>query len=314
MNPDPIPYAHQDISQTDVEAVVRVLRGDWLTQGPSVPAFEQAVAQSCGAAHAVAVNSATSALHLACLALGVTAGDVVWTTPMTFVASANCARYCGATVDFVDIDPCTWCMSAEQLRVKLAYARGTGRPLPKVVIPVHFAGQSCDMMRIRQLSEEYGFRIIEDASHAIGGTYGRAPVGSCAYSDITVFSFHPVKIMTTGEGGMALTNSTELAERMGRWRTHGITRDPARFARPSDGPWYYEQIDLGFNYRMTDIQAALGHSQLSRLQEFVDRRNVLAEQYDAAFATLERRLLDRVLHGVDHADPAPMPEIGRAHV
>ena len=281
-----IPYGRQDISQADIDAVIGVLRSDWLTQGPAVPAFESAVAARCGAARAVAVNSATSALHVACLALDVGPGDTVWTSPNTFVASANCARYCGASIDFVDIDPHTWCMSVEALSQKLAGAKTTRAPLPKVVIPMHFAGQSCDMAAIARLAKEYGFRIIEDASHAIGGSYKHEPVGSCRYSDIAVFSFHPVKIITTGEGGMALTNDTSLADRMARLRNHGITRDPGEMNRSSDGPWYYEQIELGFNYRMTDIQAALGLSQLNRLNTFVQRRNELAQRYDEAFADM----------------------------
>ena len=282
-----IPYARQSISEADIAAVVAVLRGDWLTQGPAVPAFEAAVAEKCGARHAVAVNSATSALHLACLALDVGAGDLVWTTPNTFVASANCARYCGAAVDFVDIDPQSWTMSPGALAEKLAQARASGGQLPKVVIPVHYAGMSCDMAAISALAAEYGFGIIEDASHAIGGMLGDTAVGSCRYSDIVVLSFHPVKIITTGEGGMALTNREELAERMARLRTHGILQgDSARVTQHPAGPRLYKQVELGFNYRMTDVAAALGLSQMSRLDEFVERRNVLAERYNAAFADL----------------------------
>jgi UDP-4-amino-4,6-dideoxy-N-acetyl-beta-L-altrosamine transaminase len=286
MNESPIPYGRHDVSRADIDAVVEVLRSDWLTQGPVVPAFERAVAERCGARHAVAVNSATSALHLACLALDVGPGDTVWTSPNTFVATANCARYCGAAVDFVDIDPRTWCMSADALRQKLVQATASRASLPKVVIPVHFAGQSCDMAAIAKLATEYGFRIIEDASHAIGGSYESRPVGGCHYSEIAVFSFHPVKIMTTGEGGMALTNSAAIAERIERLRAHGITRDPTKMTRTSDGPWYYEQIELGFNYRLTDIQAALGLSQLSRLNASVERRNELAKRYEDRFAQL----------------------------
>jgi UDP-4-amino-4,6-dideoxy-N-acetyl-beta-L-altrosamine transaminase len=248
------------------------------------------VAARSKAAHAVAVNSATSALHLACLALRVGPGDQVWTSPITFVASANCARYCGADVDFVDIDPGHWCMSVERLAEKLARHRAAGRTLPKVVIPVHLSGQSCDMRAISGLGREYGFRIIEDASHAIGGAYlDGSVVGDCRYSDITVFSFHPVKIITTAEGGMALTNDSALLERMARLRTHGITRDPEQMARTPEGGWYYEQLDLGFNYRMTDLQAALGLSQLSRIDGFVRRRNELAQRYDAALEGLPIR-------------------------
>jgi len=274
-----IPYGRQDISEADIQAVVEVLRSDFLTQGPTVPAFEKAVAGYCRAEHAVAVNSATSALHIACLALEVGPGDWVWTSPITFVASANCALYCGAQVDFVDIDPRTYNLSVERLAGKLALAEKSGC-LPKVVIPVHLCGQPCDMAGIRALGQRYGFKIIEDASHAIGGKYRGEPIGNVRYSDITVFSFHPVKIITTGEGGMALTNDSELAKRMARLRSHGITRDAAEMTHAPDGPWYYQQIELGFNYRMTDFQAALGLSQMQRLDEYVSKRHTLAARYD----------------------------------
>ena len=280
-----IPYGRQDINQADIDAVVNVLRSDFLTQGPVVPAFENAVAMHCGVRHAVAVNSATSALHIACLALGVGNGDLVWTSPITFVASANCARYCGAAVDFVDIDPLTYNMSVECLRSKLEGAQKIGK-LPKVVIPVHLCGQSCDMAAIHELGQQYGFKIIEDASHAIGGTYRREPVGNCRFSDITVFSFHPVKIITTGEGGMAVTNDDKLASHMARLRTHGITRDPAEMTHEPDGPWYYQQLELGLNYRLTDIHAALGLSQMKRLEEFVETRNQIANRYTKMLAHL----------------------------
>nr|VFJ59051.1 MAG: UDP-4-amino-4,6-dideoxy-N-acetyl-beta-L-altrosamine transaminase [Candidatus Kentron sp. FM]VFJ65659.1 MAG: UDP-4-amino-4,6-dideoxy-N-acetyl-beta-L-altrosamine transaminase [Candidatus Kentron sp. FM]VFK17049.1 MAG: UDP-4-amino-4,6-dideoxy-N-acetyl-beta-L-altrosamine transaminase [Candidatus Kentron sp. FM] len=280
-----IPYARQDIDQADIDAVVEILRSDFLTQGPVVPRFEQAIADCCGTAHAIATSSATSALHLACLALGVGPGDRVWTSPITFVASANCARYCGARVDFVDIDPRTYNMNAERLAEKLVRAKATDT-LPKVVIPVHFAGQSCDMAAIHELSRQYHFRLIEDAAHAIGGRYRDEPIGSCRYSDITVFSFHPVKIITTGEGGMALTNDPALARRMARLRGHGITRDPAEMTHDPDGPWYYQQLELGFNYRMTDIQAGLGISQMARLGAFVARRHEIARYYDEALEGL----------------------------
>jgi len=280
-----IPYGRQDISETDIQAVVDVLRSDFLTQGPAVPAFENAVADYCGAGHAVTVNSATSALHIACLALGVGKGDVVWTSPITFVASANCALYCGADVDFVDIDPRTYNLSTERLAEKLAQAEKSGR-LPKVVIPVHLCGQPCDMAGIHALSQRYGFKIIEDASHAIGGKYKGEPIGNCRYSDITVFSFHPVKIITTGEGGMALTNDAQLVKRMQLLRSHGITRDTADMTHAPDGPWYYQQIELGFNYRMTDLQAALGLSQMQRLGEFVTRRHVIAKRYEQLLSAL----------------------------
>lgn len=276
-----IPYGRQDINQADIDAVSEVLRSDFLTQGPVVPAFEKAVASYCDAAHAVAVNSATSALHIACLALGVGQGDRVWTTPITFVASANCALYCGAEVDFVDIDPLTYNMSVERLAEKLAQARNTGK-LPKVVIPVHLCGQSCDMIGIFALSREYGFKIIEDASHAIGGRYRDEPIGNCRYSAIAVFSFHPVKIITSGEGGMALTNDAHLARQMKLLRSHGISSDASDMqSRPPEEIWNYQQLALGFNYRMTDIHAALGLSQLRRLDEFVARRQALAKRYDA---------------------------------
>jgi UDP-4-amino-4,6-dideoxy-N-acetyl-beta-L-altrosamine transaminase len=274
-----IPYGRQNISQVDIDAVVEVLRSDFITQGPVVPGFERAIASYVGAAHAVAVNSATSALHIACLALGVGPGDCVWTSPITFVASANCARYCGADVDFVDIDPRTFNLSVPRLAEKLEQARRAGT-LPKVVIPVHLSGQSCDMQAIHALSLEYGFRILEDASHAIGASYRGEKVGSCRYSDITVFSFHPVKIITTGEGGMAVTNDLDLVKRMARLRSHGITRYPSEMTSQPDGSWYYEQIELGFNYRMTDLQAALGLSQLQRLDEFVAERHLIAQRYE----------------------------------
>ena len=274
-----IPYGRQDITEADINAVVDVLRSDWLTQGPMVPRFEEAVANYCGAAHSVAVNSATSALHIACLALGLGPGDWLWTSPVTFVASANCGLYCGAKVDFVDIDPGTYNMCTEALAGKLREAEKAGR-LPKVVVPVHLTGQSCDMAAIHELSRQYGFKIIEDASHAIGGGYRGEPVGNCRYSDIAVLSFHPVKIITTAEGGMALTNNSEVAARMQRLRTHGITREPDFMRRETDGPWYYEQIELGFNYRMTDLQAALGLSQLARLDAYVARRRELAQRYN----------------------------------
>ncbi len=274
-----IPYGRQDINQSDIDAVVSVLRSDFLTQGPAVPAFEKSIVDYCAAEHAVAVNSATSALHIACLALGVGNGDIVWTTPITFVASANCALYCGATVDFVDINPRTYNISVESLAEKLAVAEKAGK-LPKVLIPVHLCGQPCDMESIYVLSQKYGFKIIEDASHSIGGKYKDEPIGNCRYSDITVFSFHPVKIITTGEGGMAMTNDAQLAKRMQLLRSHGITRDEKEMTHSSDGPWYYQQIDLGYNYRMTDIQAALGLSQMQRLDEFVSMRHAIAKRYD----------------------------------
>jgi UDP-4-amino-4,6-dideoxy-N-acetyl-beta-L-altrosamine transaminase len=289
-----IPYGRQDISDDDIAAVVAVLRSDFLTQGPAIPEFERSVLSASGAQHAVACNSATSALHIACLALGVGPGDLVWTVPNTFVASANCARYCGADVDFVDIEPGTWNISVPALEEKLHSASKAGR-LPKVVIPVDFAGQPCDLAAIRVLADQYGFRILEDASHAIGASYQDAPIGS-RYADIVIFSFHPVKIVTTAEGGVAVTNDAELAARMARLRTHGITRDPDEMAGASEGPWYYEMIELGWNYRMTDVQAALGTSQMRRLHQLVTRRRELAARYDAMLAdsglSLPRRTPD----------------------
>lgn len=274
-----IPYGRQDVTQADIDAVVEVLKSDFLTQGPCVPRFEQAVAKYCHAEHAVALSNATAALHMACLALGVSDGDWLWTSPVTFVASANCGLYCGAKVDFVDIDPHTYNLCPVALERKLTKARSEGC-LPKVIVPVHLCGQPCDMAAIHALSEEYGFRIVEDASHAVGGTYRGEPIGNGRYSDITVFSFHPVKIITTAEGGLALTNSKELADRMALLRSHGITRDSSLMSRAPDGPWYYEQVDLGFNYRMTELQGALGLSQLARLDDYVLERHRLAERYD----------------------------------
>jgi UDP-4-amino-4,6-dideoxy-N-acetyl-beta-L-altrosamine transaminase len=280
-----IPYGRQSIDQTDIDAVVRILRSEMLTQGQAVPSFEQAMAGRVGARHAVAVNSATSALHIACLALGLGPGDVLWTAPNTFVASANAGRFCGADVSFVDIDRRTFLMDADALEAKLVRTAHSGR-LPKIVMPVHFAGQCCDMARIANLARRFGFRVLEDASHAVGAGYQGGAVGNCAYSDIAVFSFHPVKIITTGEGGMCLTNSAELADRMRALHSHGITRDSARFERPADGPWDYRQLALGFNYRMTDIQAALGQSQFARLDDFLARRRAIAARYDQALAKL----------------------------
>ena len=280
-----IPYGRQSISEADIEAVAEVLRSDFLTQGPVVPAFEEAVIACCGARYGVAANSATSALHLACLALGVGPGDRVWTSPLTFVASANAALYCGADVDFVDVDERTYNMCPDKLEEKLKRAAEAGT-LPKVIVPVHLAGQSCDMAAIHGLASGYGVRIIEDASHAIGGSYRGEPVGNCKFSDIAVFSFHPVKIVTTGEGGMAMTNDPELAEIMRVDRTHGIVRDPAKLQHDDVGAWYYEQQRLGFNYRMTDICAALGVSQVARIEEFLARRRQIAAAYDDAFAEL----------------------------
>ena len=280
-----IPYGRQTISEEDIESVVQVLRSDLLTQGPQVPAFEASVARHVGAPHAIAVNSATSALHMACLALDLGPGDWLWTSSNSFVASANCGVYCGAQIDFVDIDPKTYNMSASALAEKLACAEGAGR-LPKVVIPVHFAGQSCDMGAIAALANKYGFKVVEDASHAIGGLWQGTHVGACRHSDITVFSFHPVKIITTAEGGLLTTRDTEIAQKLADLRSHGITREASRFARAGEGAWYYEQQSLGYNYRMTEMQAALGVSQMNVLDRFIARRHEIAARYDAGFKDL----------------------------
>ena len=289
MNSSFIPYGRQDISEDDISSVIAVLKSDHLTQGPQVPQFEKRVQDYSGAEFGIAVNSATSALHIACLALGVAKGDLVWTSPITFVASANAALYCGAEVDFVDIDPRTYNMSVKAFRIKLESAKKNGR-LPKVLIPVHLAWQSCDMQAIHNLGKEYKFQIIEDASHAIGAEYLGKKIGSCIYSDICVFSFHPVKIITTAEGGMALTNNPVLAERMNLFRSHGITRDNNLMKGGSEGLWYYQQIELGFNYRMTELQAALGSNQMNRLDQFVRERRRLAREYDAFLADLPIQL------------------------
>ncbi|MFV0437383.1 MAG: UDP-4-amino-4,6-dideoxy-N-acetyl-beta-L-altrosamine transaminase [Desulfopila sp.] len=280
-----IPYGRQDITPTDVAAVVEVLQSDFLTQGPVVPQFEEAVANHVGVKHAVAVNSATSALHIACLALGLGPGDWLWTTPITFVASANCGLYCGARVDFVDIDQQTYNLCPEALKNKLERAEKENR-LPKIVVAVHLCGQPCDMKAIHTLAKRYGFHVIEDASHAIGGKYKGRYIGNCRYSEVTVFSFHPVKIITTAEGGVAVTNNNAVAECMNLLRSHGITRDVAKMTHDTDGPWYYQQIDLGFNYRMTELQAALGLSQLTRLDQYVARRHELARRYDSLLVDL----------------------------
>jgi len=290
-----IPYGRQSINQSDIDSVIDVLKSDYLTQGPVVPAFEQAMANYCHAEHAIAVCNATAALHLACLVLNVGSGDIVWTSPNTFVASANCAIYCGAKIDFVDIDSQTYNLSIDNLKEKLHKAEQTGR-LPKVIIPVHFAGQSCQMKEIKELSNKYGFSIIEDASHAIGGEYLGEKIGSCKYSDITIFSFHPVKIMTTGEGGIALTNNNKLAEKIALLRNAGITKNPELMTEVSHGSWYYQQIDLGYNYRMTDLQAALGLSQLSRLDQFIKIRREIAKNYSSNLNTLP------ILVPVQHSD------------
>ncbi len=281
-----IPYGRQDISEADIAAVVATLTSDFITQGPAITAFEAELGKICAASEVVAASSATAALHIACLALDLGPGDHLWTVPNTFVASANVGLYCGAEVGFVDIDPQTYTLCPDDLEARLIEAERDGR-LPKVVIPVHFAGQSCDMARIGALRDKYGFRVIEDASHAIGGSYGNGPVGACAHSDICVFSFHPVKIVTTAEGGAATTQDAELAERMRLYRSHGITRDPGRMTGTvDDGPWVYEQTHLGYNYRITDIQAALGTSQLQRLADFIDTRHRIAARYDAELADL----------------------------
>lgn len=276
---DYIPYGRQEITPEDEQAVLAALRSEWLTQGPMIDQFQQAVADYCGTQYATACANGTAALHLACLALDVGLGDIVWTTANTFVASANCALYCGAKVDFVDIDPDTLNMSVDRLVEKLDQAQ-KNNDLPKVVIPVHFGGLSCDMQKIHALSQKYGFKIIEDASHAIGSKYRAQSVGSCKYADMTTFSFHPVKVITTGEGGMVMTSQSHLAEKLNLLRTHGVTKNPEMMIGQAEGPWYYQQIDLGFNYRITDIQCALGLSQLKRLDDYVARRNQLAQRYN----------------------------------
>ncbi len=280
-----IPYGRQSISQDDINSVISVLQSDFLTQGPQVPLFEKVVANYCGVDYGIAVNSATSALHIACLSLGLGKGDLLWTSPNSFVASANCGLYCGAEVEFVDIDQQTYNLSTKELESKLILAKQKNK-LPKIVIPVHFAGQSCDMKKIYSLSQEYGFYIIEDASHAIGGKYLDKYIGSCQYSDITVFSFHPVKIITTAEGGLATTNNASIAKKMSLYRSHGITRDQKLMSKVSEGDWYYQQIGLGFNYRMTELQAALGSSQINRLDEFIDKRHSLQKRYDTLLKDL----------------------------
>ncbi len=281
-----IPYGRQQITDDDIEAVVRVLNSNYLTQGPYTQFFEQKIMSYCNARYAIAVNSATSALHISCLALGVGVGDSVWTSPITFVASANCARYCGADVDFVDIDPHSYNMCIDKLTEKLECAEKLNK-LPKVVIPVHMCGQSCDMAKIFALSQKYGFKIIEDASHAIGAKYLNNPVGSCQYSDITVLSFHPVKIITSGEGGMALTNNVEISKRLKLLRSHGVTRESLEMtSQPMEETWQYQQISIGYNYRMTDIHAALGVSQMDRLDAYVAIRKRIADTYDCKLKEL----------------------------
>lgn len=280
-----IPYGRQDISQEDIQAVIDTLSSDWLTQGPAIEKFEKTVANYCGAQYAVAVNSATSALHIACLAAGLGPEDSLWTSPNTFVASANCGLYCGAAVDFVDIDSRTYNMDPALLEEKLIVAGKEGK-LPKVVVPVHFSGQACEMERIAKLAAKYGVAVIEDASHAIGGKYKDTRVGCCEFSDMAVFSFHPVKIVTTAEGGMILTNRRDLYEKLMLYRSHGITRNPEMMTQESHGPWYYEQIGLGYNYRITDVQAALGNSQMKRIDQFVARRHEIAKRYDNALENL----------------------------
>ncbi len=312
-----IPYGRQSINQADINAVISVLRSDMITQGPTVERFEKTLANYCWAEFGVAVNSATSALHIACLALDVGKGDIVWTSPVSFVASSNCALYCGAEIDFIDIDPNSYNISVNALEEKLQTAKKSGK-LPKVVIPVHLSGLPCDMRNIRRLAKQYGFKVIEDASHAIGGRYLNEPIGSCHYSDITVFSFHPVKIITSAEGGMAMTNTPELATRMQRLRSHGITKDSQLMTHEPDGSWYYQQIELGFNYRMSDLHAALGISQLQRIDKFVERRHEIATLYDNQLTDLPLHLpfqatdsysalhlyivrLDTTNHAFDHA-------------
>lgn len=288
-----IPYGKQHISQQDIDAVVQVLQSDYLTQGPKVPEFEQVLCDYTGAKYAAVVNSATSALHIACLALGVGPGDLVWTSPITFVASANCALYAGADIDFVDVDFATGNMSVDALALKLTQAQKLGR-LPKVIIPVHLAGHSCDMAAIHALASQYSIKIIEDASHGIGGHLGSHKIGACQYSDICIFSFHPVKIVTSAEGGAAMTNSHEIADKLRLLRSHGIVKDTQQLLRPAEGDWYYEQQDLGFNYRMTDLSAALGISQMQHIDAFVSKRNQLATEYLSQVAGLPLTTVDPI--------------------
>jgi UDP-4-amino-4,6-dideoxy-N-acetyl-beta-L-altrosamine transaminase len=292
-----LPYGKQSLDEADIEAVVEVLRSDFLTQGPAIPRFEGAVANWCGARHGIAMANGTATLHCAAKAMGLGHGDWLWTSPITFVASANAGRYCGAKVDFVDVDPGTVNMSVGALAVKLEEAEKEGR-LPKVVVPVHFAGQSCDMPGIYALGQKYGFRILEDAAHALGGSYGGERIGNCRWSDAVSHSFHPVKIITSGEGGMITTNDDELAWRIGTLRTHGITREQERMTRATDGPWYYQQVELGYNYRMTDLQAALGASQMNKLEGFAARRRGLADLYDRQLSGMPLRALARDPEGV----------------
>ena len=283
--PAPIPYGKQFIDDDDIAAVVATLKSGWITQGPAIDQFEMAMAAFCGAKYAVVVCNATAALHIGALALGLKPGDRLWTTPNTFVASANCGLYCGATVDFVDIDSRTYNMSVSALQAKLETASQDGT-LPNILVPVDFSGQSCEMAEIRALAASHGIRVMEDASHAVGGEYRGQKIGGGQHADLTIFSFHPVKIMTTGEGGMLLTNDDDLYQQLIRLRSHGITRDPRFTQNPPDGPWSYEQVDLGFNYRITDLQAALGASQLNKLPAFLRRRRELAARYDKNLATL----------------------------
>ena len=288
-----IPYGRQSISEKDIESVVNILRSDFLTQGPTIEIFEEKVAMYCNAKYAVAVSNATAALHIACLSLGLSKSKTLWTSPNTFVASANCALYAGANIDFVDIDPNTYNISIEKLKQKLEIAK-SNHCLPDILVPVHFSGLSCDMEKISKLSKEYNFQILEDASHAIGGDYQNKPVGNCEFSEAAVFSFHPVKIITTGEGGMVLTNREDLYEKLIRLRSHGITKNSKYMTHEADGSWYYQQVELGFNYRMTDIQAALGVSQMDRLKSFIERRTQLADRYDRILNNLPIKLPTRV--------------------
>lgn len=309
-----IPYGRQSIDEADIAAVIDVLKSDFLTTGPTIEKFEKAVADYCGVKHAVAVTNATAALHVAAQALDLKAGDRLWTSPNTFVASANGAEHCGADADFVDIDPVSLNMSATELEKKLEATPQNLRP--KVVVPVHFAGQSCGMEKISALAKKYNFKVVEDAAHAIGAVYKGTKVGSCKYSDMTVFSFHPVKNITTGEGGMITTNSDQLAERLRELRTIGITRNPARMSKKPDGPWYYEQLEVSCNYRLTDIGAALGISQMRRLDEFIDRRNKIFARYNEELKNLPL-ILPKLVSGEKSAwhlyviQLAPEAKIGR---
>ncbi len=284
-----IPYSRQSINENDINEVIKVLKSEMITQGPIVEKFEKTICSYTSSNYSVLTNSATSALHISCLALGLSKGDILWTSPNSYVASANVGLLCNAKVDFVDIDPENYNMCPTALSIKLKNAEKLGQ-LPKIVMPVHFAGQSCDMIKIKKLSEKYGFKIIEDASHAIGGSYNNTKIGSCRFSDITVFSFHPVKIITTAEGGCAITNNEEIFEKLKLLSSHGVTRNPKFMAEKNSDKWVYDQISIGFNYRMSDMNAALGLSQLLRIDCFLKKRNKIAKKYFQQLKNIDLKL------------------------